>query len=172
MIWCLLYKSHHRTKLAKKWYAYYRILRKHGDLTFTFQYVWTGIEKKEVHANDILYPTDIDERESTNNKGSILELSVTSTDSEDQPSAKLKKCQNLKLHTLDSYTENMPLAKVKQRLQQAASITSKDNSDSDDLLIEVQKGTRANKPKESYTRTYTDYMPLAKLRRKLNKKNK
>ena len=31
----VVYKNHHRTELVKKWYAYYRIVRKHGDLTFT-----------------------------------------------------------------------------------------------------------------------------------------
>ena len=48
----MLYKNHHITKLAKKWYSYYRIVRKHGDLTFTIQYVRTEIEKN-VHTNDI-----------------------------------------------------------------------------------------------------------------------
>ena len=32
--------------------AYYSIVRKHEDLTYTIQHVGTGIEKK-VHANDI-----------------------------------------------------------------------------------------------------------------------
>ena len=48
----MLYKNYYRTKLAKKWYAYCRIVRKCGDFTFTFQHVGTVIEMK-VHANDI-----------------------------------------------------------------------------------------------------------------------
>ena len=39
---------------------------------------------------------------------------------------------------------------MEQRLQQDISISNKDTSDSDDLLIEIQKGLRANTPEESY----------------------
>ena len=59
---------------------------------------------------------DIDKKENTNNTSFIPELSITSTDCEDQTLAKLKK--NLKPKSKssvsDSYAENIPLAKKKQ----------------------------------------------------------
>ena len=51
---------------------------------------------------------------------------------------------------------------MNQRIQQDVNILSKDISDLDDPLIEVQKEITANMPKESYLSTCTDHMPLAK----------
>ena len=42
----VLYENNHRTKLAKQWYTYYRIVRKHREMAFTIQHVGTGIEKR------------------------------------------------------------------------------------------------------------------------------
>ena len=64
------------------------------------------------------YPTDIGERESTKDTSVIPELSKSSTDSKNQPLAKVRKKLKKKSKTLVSnyYRENMPLAKIKQRL--------------------------------------------------------
>ena len=48
-----------------------------------------------------------------------------------------------KTSVIDSYAENMPLTKMKQRLQQDVGTSIKDTSDSEDPLIEVQKELRA-----------------------------
>ena len=50
----VLYKNHHGTKLDKKWYACYKIVRKQGNLAFTIHHVGTGIEKI-VHINNIQF---------------------------------------------------------------------------------------------------------------------
>ena len=54
---------------------------------------------------------------------------------------------------------------MEQRLQQDVSTPTKNTSDLDDSLIQVEKDLRANTPKESYSNTYTDHMHLAKLKR-------
>ena len=110
----MLYKNQYRTKFAKKWYTYYRIARKHGDLTFTIQHNETEIEKKVPVYNIQLvrgqtewnidptwfrgrrakytyYSTDFNEKKSTNDTSVSPDLSVTSTDFEDQSLAELKK---------------------------------------------------------------------------------
>ena len=107
-------------------------------MTFTHHHARTRIEKK-VHANDVQLARgqtewDIDptwfkerkakyvyypKRESQYDISATPELSIGSTDSENQTLAKLKKKlkQKSKTSVSEFCTENMPLAKVKQRLQ-------------------------------------------------------
>ena len=110
MIWYYIKSS--GNLISQQGFTYYRIVRKYGD--FAIQHAGTGIKWK-VHANNIqlargqtewntdptwvrgrkakhvYYPTYTDERESTNDPSVTPELSITHTDSGDQPLAKFKK---------------------------------------------------------------------------------